>query len=82
MATGLLDEVAAGHQGAFRTDAPIHQSPNPAVLARRNRQAALWRGHQRARLEAIGACQQLVLITRSTQDFVEGQGLAAQNWSC
>ncbi len=78
----LLDTKALSEPMPQSPNPPIHQSTNPAVLARRNRQAALWRGHQRARLEAIGACQQLVLITRSTQDFVEGQGLAAQNWSC
>lgn len=59
-----------------------------------DRQAALWHGEQRARLEskgvrpafadgqiaAIAATQELVLVTRNTRDFAAFEGLQVVNW--
>lgn len=59
-----------------------------------DRQAALWHGEQRARLEAkgvrpafadgqiaaIATTQELVLVTRNTRDFAAFEGLQVVNW--
>ena len=59
-----------------------------------DRQAALWHGEQRARLEskgvrpafadgqiaAIAATQELVLVTRNPRDFAAFEGLQVVNW--
>ena len=59
-----------------------------------DRDAALWHGAQRARLEAKGQCpafadgqiaaiaatQTLVLVTRNTADFAAFEGLEVRNW--
>ena len=59
-----------------------------------DRDAALWHGAQRARLEASGHCppfadgqiaaiaatQTLVLVTRNTADFAAFEGLEVRNW--
>ena len=59
-----------------------------------DRQAALWHGEQRARLEtkgvrpafadgeiaAIAATQELVLVTRNTRDVAAFEGLQVVNW--
>lgn len=59
-----------------------------------DRDAALWHGAQRARLEAKGQCppfadgqiaaiaatEALVLVTRNTADYAAFEGLEVRNW--
>ena len=93
LSDGMARLPMGRRQHRFRSDLQGLLGSGLTVLPY-DRQAALWHGEQRARLEASGlrpafvdgqiaaiaATQELVLVTRNTRDFAVFEGLELLNW--